>query len=267
MEVKDVHVDSTPLREDAQRLLQVTTLLGKLLLEYGAEVYRAEDTMQRVAKSAKNVREVDVLATPGWLFVSFHMGNESHTKMRRVRTASTNLSKVTHLNELSRRITAGQMTTEESEGALLAIQQEKETKTWLPVAGGIVGAVFFTFILGAGITDAIFSGVAAVTMLAVQRFAARYHVTFFVDTMIGAVTSATVAMILSLFGWVENFNLVIIGSIMLLFPGVGITNSMRDALSGDFISGLTHGMQALATALGIAIGVGLILLIMRGLPV
>ena len=104
---------SVILREDAQLLLQVTTMLGKLLLEYGAEVYRAEDTVQRVAKSAKNVREVDVLATPGWIFVSFHMGNESHTKMRRVRTATIDLSKVTRLNDLSRRMTSGQMTMEE----------------------------------------------------------------------------------------------------------------------------------------------------------
>lgn len=255
----------TPVREEAQRLLQVTTMIGKLLLEYGAEVYRAEDTMQRVAKSVKNVREVDVLATPGWLFVSFYMDNESYTKMRRVRTAAIHLSKVTRLNELSRKITTGQLSIAQAEHALLAIQQEKETRSWLPVAGGIVGAMFFTLLLGASITDSVFSGLAAVVMLAVQRFAERYHVTFFVDTLIGSVTSATVAIVLYRLGFIQDLNLVIIGSIMLLFPGISITNSMRDALSGDFISGLTHGMQALATALGIAIGVGLMLMVLRGI--
>lgn len=239
-------------------------MLGKLLLEYGAEVYRSEDTMQRVARSAGSTREIDVLATPGWLFVSFHMGNESHTKMRRVRTASIDLSKVTRLNELSRRITSGQMSMEEAEQALLAIQQEKETRPFLPVIGGIVGAMAFTLILGAGIADSVFSGLAAVAMLAVQRFAERFHLTFFMDTLIGSVTSAFVAVILYRLGLVQNLNLVIIGSIMLLFPGISITNSMRDALSGDFISGLTHGMQALAQALAIAIGVGLMLLLLRG---
>ena len=48
---------------------------------------------------------------------------------------------------------------------------------------------------------------------------------------------------------------------MLLFPGISITNSMRDSLSGDFISGITHAMQAVATALGIAIGVGIMLIV------
>ena len=257
-------MQTNPQPQDAQQLLQVTTMIGKLLLEYGAEVYRAEDTMQRVAKSAGNVREVDVLATPGWLFVSFHMGNASHTKMRRVRTATIDLAKVHRLNELSRSITSGLLSLEEAEQALLAIREEKETRSWLPVAGGIVGALFFTLLLGASLSDSIFSGIAAVIMLAVQRYSERFHVTFFVDTLIGSVTSATVAVIMYRLGWIEDLNLVIIGSIMLLFPGISITNSMRDALSGDFISGLTHGMQALATALGIAIGVGVVLLILQG---
>ena len=257
---------SVILREDAQLLLQVTTMLGKLLLEYGAEVYRAEDTVQRVAKSAKNVREVDVLATPGWIFVSFHMGNESHTKMRRVRTATIDLSKVTRLNDLSRRMTSGQMTMEEAESALLAIQREKESAPLLPVAGGLIGAMAFTLILGASVGDTICAGLAAVCMLAAQRIGERFHVTFYVDTLSGSVVSSAAALVMYRLGLVENFNLAIVGSIMLLFPGISITNSMRDALSGDFISGLTHGMQALATALAIAIGVGTILLIMQGVP-
>ncbi len=54
-------------------------------------------------------------------------------------------------------------------------------------------------------------------------------------------------------------DIIIIGSIMSLVPGVAITNAMRDTISGDFISGLSRGMEAVFSALAIAFGVGLIL--------
>ncbi len=36
---------------------------------------------------------------------------------------------------------------------------------------------------------------------------------------------------------------IIIASIMPLVPGVAITNAMRDTISGDFVSGLSRGME------------------------
>ena len=255
---------SVILREDAQLLLQVTTMLGKLLLEYGAK-YTARKTQYSGWPSRQKRTRSGRFGNTGLDFVSFHMGNESHTKMRRVRTATIDLSKVTRLNDLSRRMTSGQMTMEEAESALLAIQREKESAPLLPVAGGLIGAMAFTLILGASVGDTICAGLAAVCMLAAQRIGERFHVTFlWTPDRVGSEFGRRPGHVPA--GPGENFNLAIVGSIMLLFPGISITNSMRDALSGDFISGLTHGMQALATALAIAIGVGTILLIMQGVP-
>ena len=47
---------------------------------------------------------------------------------------------------------------------------------------------------------------------------------------------------------------VIIGDIMLLIPGVLMTNSFRDFISGDMISGLLHFSEAMITAVCVAAG-------------
>jgi uncharacterized membrane protein YjjP (DUF1212 family) len=52
-------------------------------------------------------------------------------------------------------------------------------------------------------------------------------------------------------------NLIIIGSIMPLVPGVPITNAIRDTLQGDYNSGTARAMEAFVISLGIAVGVGL----------
>lgn len=54
-------------------------------------------------------------------------------------------------------------------------------------------------------------------------------------------------------------DMIIIGSIMPLVPGMQITNSLRDIISGDFLSGMIGITKGIFVALAIALGVGLIL--------
>ena len=52
----------------------------------------------------------------------------------------------------------------------------------------------------------------------------------------------------------EYIEMIMIGNIMLLIPGVLMTNSFRDFISGDMISGLLHFSEAIITAICIAAG-------------
>jgi uncharacterized membrane protein YjjP (DUF1212 family) len=52
---------------------------------------------------------------------------------------------------------------------------------------------------------------------------------------------------------------VIIGSIMVLVPGMAITGAIRDLMAGDLLSGVTRTMEAFLTAVAVAVGVALAL--------
>lgn len=54
----------------------------------------------------------------------------------------------------------------------------------------------------------------------------------------------------------HNVDKIIIGALMLLVPGVAVTNSMRDIIAGDLIAGLMKMVEALMVATAIAIGTG-----------
>ena len=45
-----------------------------------------------------------------------------------------------------------------------------------------------------------------------------------------------------------------IGDIMLVIPGLQLTNSLRDMINGDMISGLLNMSEALLKAVAVAIG-------------
>ena len=48
----------------------------------------------------------------------------------------------------------------------------------------------------------------------------------------------------------------IIGVIMLLVPGVAITNAIRDTIGGDLVAGVARGADAFMSAAAISIGAG-----------
>ena len=51
-----------------------------------------------------------------------------------------------------------------------------------------------------------------------------------------------------------NLDAVIIGGIMLLIPGIALTNSLRDMISGDIMSGMLRFFDAILVAAAIAAG-------------
>ena len=63
---------------------------------------------------------------------------------------------------------------------------------------------------------------------------------------------------------IYNLDATIIGCLMILTPGIAITNSLRDIMGGDYISGTARMLEALLTATFIAVGVGTIMILLGG---
>ena len=67
------------------------------------------------------------------------------------------------------------------------------------------------------------------------------------------------------FGFVDSADNVIIGNIMTLIPGIGLTNALRDLFIGDSIAGLLRTIEAVLLALGIAAGYFLVTIFVGGI--
>ena len=65
----------------------------------------------------------------------------------------------------------------------------------------------------------------------------------------------------------SSTDMVIIGVIMLLIPGIAFTNSMRDILVGDTISGIMRLIESLLWAAGLAVGFMLAILLVGGIAI
>ena len=65
-------------------------------------------------------------------------------------------------------------------------------------------------------------------------------------------------------GFITNPNYIIIGNIMPIIPGIGITNAFKDMFVGDVVTGVYRLIEALLITIGIALGYAVPSLLMGG---
>lgn len=252
------------MKARAERILDLSARMGMLLMENGGEVYRAEDTMQRVCRSAEGIENIEALATPGWLILTVKASGETYTTMRRVKPARNDLFRVKRVNDVSRNFVAKNIDIDEAHARLDAMLTRSPRQKNLQFLGGVLAPMCITLLGRSHLIDALCAGVAAACLLLTDRMLERYRIFPFMRTFLDSLVGAFVALLLYRIGIAENIGRVLIGSIMLQFPGILMVSAVRDSLSGDMMTGQAEMVQALATALALGMGVGFMMLLFGG---
>ena len=71
----------------------------------------------------------------------------------------------------------------------------------------------------------------------------------------GRIPGAAIASVLHRILPAMSVDYAVVGAIMILVPGVAITNSLRDVMGGQLVSGVARAAEALTVAVGVAAGV------------
>lgn len=243
-----------------QRLAKIITKAGIILIENGAEAYRVEDTMTRLCK-VYGADVIDSYATPTLLIVSFSKDGELYHNIKRVYTKGINLSKIDDVNTLSRQVCQEKIPLEELSSKLDEIDNDKKPYTFIQRLIATAICTFgFAFFFGGNIKDAIIAAIIGVLTKIVQDSLERIEFSSFFNYLISGAFLTLFAIIANNFN-LCNRDIVIISAIMLLVPGMAITNSIRDTVSGELVSGLTKAAEAIFIAVAIAVGSGLIMML------
>lgn len=246
-------------RDEVKNLLILAIFAGRIMLKNGAEIYRVEDTVQRICSSRENITNVDAFVTPTGIFISVEYQNEVFTYLRRVRNLTTNLNTISEVNEFSRRFVQTDMDIDEAIKILTIIDKTKPYNPLIKALFGSVAAACFSLMFGGTIRDFASCVIVSFIVIIILNKLSKFDLTFFLDNFVGAFLASILSYATILIGLGENLDMIIIGSIMYLVPGVSMTNAVRDTMSGDFLSGQSRGLEAIFSALAIAFGVGIVL--------
>lgn len=242
------------MEQKEQKLLTATCLMaGKIMIEAGSEVYRVEDTMNRIARNAGALDPVSYVTATG---IFFSLPEMDSCQIENVAERSINLEKVDAVNRYSRQFAEQKLTLVELHQKISSIETTAPDfpSWWKAVAAGVVSFTLLIMFGGSWFDAPITFFVGAAAYVVRQMVKGAFAISFFSDFAAAFFIGAAAALGVR-FQLAHSMDFVIIGAVMPLVPGVAITNSFRDSLAGHLISGLARGTEALITAAAIGAGI------------
>jgi uncharacterized membrane protein YjjP (DUF1212 family) len=242
-------------REEA--LITCILDLGEMLLASGAEVKRVEDTITRLCSVYAFVR-VDVFTITSSIVLTVRTpGGRILTQTRRILARDTDLGRVEKVNALSRQLCAQPVPLGVFQQEVARLRRDGTYPVWVQRVMYIVISAAFCLFFGGAWQDALCAAAVGLIVRAVEMFFAKFPINRFVATFVLSTVGGVFVNLSALVGLAVNADLVGIGTIMLLIPGMALTNAARDLFSGDTICGLLRFVEVIMVSTAIAAGFGL----------
>lgn len=239
-----------------QEKVSLAVAIGEAMLKNGGEVYRVEDTLKHILTYYGFVN-FNVFVISNGIFVTVDENGERPVScVRNVHSWELHLEKIADLNSLSRDICSGKCNVEAAKKRLKEIVERKSSSILFEVIATGVGCGSFCYLFGGRFLDmTVAFGIGCLLKIFLLGIA-KQKISKFIGHIVGSVMVTILAVTAHCLIDKVMVDKVIIGSIMILVPGVTLTTSIRDFFSGDYLSGGIHLIDALLTAVCIAIGVG-----------
>ena len=238
-----------------EELLEFTVALANKLQACGAETYRVEDTITRVMR-AYGVKKTDAFVIPSCIMASLDPDcGPVVTKIRRLTSSDTLLDGIEKYSALCRRICS------EKPSIPVLHKWLRETESSVRKYGNVIHYLAAFFIgcgfgvfFGGGVLEAFTAGVCCMATAASLRFMAKLRANTFFTSFVCSFILAFLANVLTAVGLCKNADIATIGALMLLVPGFLFTNSLRDVIYGDTMSGINRLVQVMIIAVALVFG-------------
>ena len=245
---------------DECAVMEVAMKAGRLLLENGAEIFRVEETMERICRYY-HVEDPSFFVLSNGIFMTGgsnpdgrHFAHVEHIPVK-----GAQLDRVVAVNQLSREIEGGRYTLSEADVCLNDIARMPGKKRWQQILASGVGSACFCILFGGSAMDSAASFFAGLLLYAYVLLLSAPHMSRMIGNVLGGVLASTACVALYALGLGDDLSHMIIGAIIPLIPGIPFTNGIRDLADGDYISGSVRLLDALVTFLCIATGVGVVI--------
>ena len=234
---------------------------GEIMMKSGGEIYRVEEIITRICRAC-DIAHVEVFATPTGIFASIGSGGEEgdiKTYIKAIKARTTDLTKISEINNLSRKFVSGDIDVEDAIKKAEAIDAKKPYPLPVISIGAALTASIFCGLFGGGVTDCIAAAILGIMAYLLSFLLAKYGINYYITDFVCVALASFLALVSEAFRITTGHDFIIIGVLMLFVPGAALTNALRDFLTGDMLSGVSRLTEAVAIAVSLAAGAGIIL--------
>ena len=250
---------------DYSKLLQAILDIAEEMLVCGAEVERVEDSIERMCDAYGCTRTNAFIITSNIQVTFEDPDGNIITQIRRIVRNDVNFDRLDYLNDLSRYVCANKPDVPELMERYEEVMNRKQLPVWVEYLGAVLASSGFAVFFGGNIYDGLYAAILGMIITAVQRVLGKYEKNPLALTFISSLIAgfAAVFAVPARFG--IHVDKVMIGGIMLLIPGIALTNSIRDLLAGDIGTGLLRLANSLLLAAAVAFGFALPMILKGGM--
>ncbi|MDO4503416.1 MAG: threonine/serine exporter family protein, partial [Coriobacteriia bacterium] len=227
--------------------------LGRAMLVSGADVNLVESWIQRLGM-AVGAAHMNVFVITSSIVVTMHLPSGKHlTQTRRVTGVNTDFQKLEELHKLSLQCEAGLITTADLARRIDELDEQAIPPAFLYL-GGILAAGGFAVFFGGTLIDGLVSAAFGVVICLMMQFVRPFapNTTMF-NYLASLVPGLGIAALCTAVPELHQ-DQIMMGDVMILIPGIAITNSLRDVLAGDTIAGILRLAESLLWATAMALG-------------
>ena len=223
-----------------KEIFNISLDIGKWIIKSGGEISRAKETIIRINNAYG--MDCEVFALPSVIIAQ----NGDLIQIRQIKGVNDDMSLLSRLNNTSREICAGK-------SLHCNLQPINEYKSITNAFAVFAATSSFCIYFGGSIFEAVISGIIGLIISYINL--QKYSLPIFTNNIICSFTASVLANLPRLLGISAESDKIIIGTIMLLVPGLTTVSSIRDMMKGDLIAGLFELFNAIMAALAIAFGV------------
>ena len=257
------------MTEREQRLIVSRALdVGERMLLCGGEVSRVEDTIYRILKSYGASR-VEVFTILSFISLTAVFDAEQvYTENRRVSIVaySNDFARLEQLNSLSREICQTTPGLDELTERLAAIDlppRKKQFRELYAMVGYLLSGAGFALFFGGSPLDALGAGVCCLAVWFLNWFFRRSALQRLFHAFLISFIAGALCYLVILLGLGEHPGQLMMAVIMVLIPGIAMTNAMREMLISDTISGILRLVESLLIASAVAFGFALAMFVFK----
>lgn len=248
---------------NAKQVTEIALEVGRIILQSGGTTNRVEKMMHSVC-SGYGYPNTESYVTPTGIFISVNdNAGQVSTSIKRIENRRMDLGKITRVSRLVHCLDedncpegVSRDMPEKFRAELQKIDAEKAWPGWLTNLCGGATSGFFCLLFGGSWPEFVIALLIGILVSISLQILSRLA---FNNFLLNAIAAAIIVLLAkSIDYYVPNIRLdnIIIGGIMLLVPGLSITNAIRDTMSGDLVSGTARAVEALFITIAIVAGSG-----------
>lgn len=237
---------------------------GSKYVSSGTQVKRVEDSLIKICK-IYGFEQIEIYAVTSLIVATIKKKEGKHfTQSVRVTKGGTDLGSSEELNNIFKYICENKPSIEELD-RLINHPKKSKPKPFIKCIGYMLAAGSFAVFFGGNIYDGLAAALIGVFIYFMDYHFRLRNINNIVYTFTASFLAGVLAILCMYIGIGSNIDKVMIGDIMLFIPGLLLVNSIQEMFNKDIVAGLYKFIEALLTAVAIAGGYAMSMLMLGGL--